>query len=100
MPTYDELIKYSNPAVVAGNAVKYFGKTVPLFISSRVDKKYMIQKPDGSMIHFGGMPYQDFTYHQDTDRRDRYLKRASHIRGQWRTDKYSANNLSMNILWV
>jgi len=59
----------------------------------------MIQRPDGKMIHFGQLGYEDFTKHQDPDRRQRYLTRTANMRGNWKSDPYSANNLSRNILW-
>ena len=50
-------------------------------------------------INFGQLGYEDFTKHKDNERRDRYLKRATHIKGNWKNDKYSPNNLSIHILW-
>jgi hypothetical protein len=42
----EELIyKYSNPQSVRRLVDKYYGKDVPLYISSRATKKYMIQSP-------------------------------------------------------
>ena len=100
MPTREELIKYSNPVLVAKNSLRYFGKIVPLYISDKPNKKYMIKKPDGSFVYFGEMGYEDYTRHGDSIRRNRYLTRASNIRGNWKTDRYSSNNLAMNLLWV
>ena len=31
--------------------------------------------------------------------RERYLKRATKIRGDWQDNPFSANNLSINLLW-
>ena len=39
------------------------------------------------------------TIHNDLERRKRYLNRARNIKGNWKKDKYSANNLSQNLLW-
>ena len=33
------------------------------------------------------------------NRQQKYLNRSSKIKGEWKNDKYSPNNLSMNILW-
>ena len=55
----------------------------------------------------------DFTQHKNKDRQQNYLKRSSNIKGNWsefknstrksliseKNNKYSPNNLSMNILW-
>jgi hypothetical protein len=60
----------------------------------------MIQNPDGKWIHFGQMGYSDNTRTlNDKDRRRRYLARATNIKGNWKADKYSPNNLSLKILW-
>ena len=42
---------------------------------------------------------EDWTFHKDNDRRNRYLARATKIKGNWRDNKYSPNNLSINLLW-
>jgi hypothetical protein len=36
----------------------------------------------------------------DKSRRDRYLRRAMNISGNWYEDPYSANMLSINLLWM
>ena len=60
----------------------------------------MVKNPENNKwVHFGGFEYEDFTKHKDTQRRDRYLKRATNIKGNWKNNKYSANNLSINLLW-
>ena len=50
-------------------------------------------------VYFGQMGYEDFTKHQDLNRRKNYLRRTENMRGNWRDNKYSADNLSRNILW-
>lgn len=82
------------------NAIKYLGKMATLSPSTRAGKKYMIQDQNtGKMIHFGQLGYEDFTKHKDEARRQRYLKRATNMRGDWKQNPYSPNNLSINILW-
>jgi hypothetical protein len=49
-------------------------------------------------IHFGATGYEDDTKHKDKERKDRYLSRTSKIKGKWRDDKYSPNNLARIIL--
>jgi hypothetical protein len=94
------LKKYSNYLKVFQNAKKYYGDDVLINISSRKDKKYQIYNPiKNKWIHFGQMGYEDFTYHNDNSRRENYLKRAMNIRGDWRNDPYSPNNLSIALLW-
>ena len=94
-----EIFKWSNPAEVLKKAEKYLGKGVVLAISTRKDKKYMVQKPDGKWVHFGQMGYEDYTKHKNKQQRMNYLNRATNIRGKWKDEKYSPNNLSINILW-
>lgn len=96
---YLQLLKYSNPNIVQQNAKKYFGKHTPIYISSRKDKKYMIPNQHGKLIHFGAVGYYDYTKHQDDERRRRYLQRATKIRGNWKNDPYSSNNLAIALLW-
>ena len=61
----------------------------------------MIEKPDGKWVHFGSFnpPMEDYTKHEDEYRRINYLVRSSNIKGNWKNDIYSPNNLSINILW-
>ena len=91
--------KYSNPPQVYRLASKYLGKKAKIGLSTKKNKKYMVTRPDGKIVHFGQMGYEDFTKHQDTNRRDRYLKRATNIKGKWKDNKFSPNNLSINLLW-
>jgi hypothetical protein len=91
--------QYSNPEQALKNARKYLGNEVQLYISNKTDKKYMIQDPDKNWVHFGQIGYEDFTKHGDEKRRQSYLKRTANMRGNWRDNPYSANNLARNILW-
>lgn len=80
---------------------EYLGPDVKLLISPRKDKKYRVHDPNGKAVDFGSFnpPMEDFTMHKDEKRRERYLKRARNIKGNWKNNPYSPNNLSMNILW-
>jgi hypothetical protein len=96
---YKELIKVSNPNDVLEKLKKIYGNDT-LYISENKYKKYKILNPyTDKFIHFGDLRYEDFTYHQDENRRLRYLKRATNIKGDWIHNKYSPNNLSINLLW-
>ena len=66
--------------------------------STRKNKKYMIMNDDHNYIHFGDLRYEDATVHNDPVRISRYLKRATKIKGNWKNNKYSPNNLSINLL--
>lgn len=94
-----EILLYSNPDKALDNAIKYLKKDIVFAISTKKTKKYMVQRPDGKWIHFGAMKFQDFTKHKDKKRQLAYLKRTESIKGDWKKDKYSANNLAREILW-
>ena len=98
---FNQLLTVSNPTTVKKNLKKYIPKNTPeLFISNRKNKKYMILNPiTNKFIHFGSLAYEDFTKHNDLQRQKNYIIRASNIKGDWRTDKYSPNNLSLYLLW-
>ena len=97
----------SNYDQVLTRAKHYYGDDVILLASTRATKKYMIFNPNASkFIHFGGMGYLDYTkYIQLYDKKDanihrtRYLNRALNIKGNWKNDYYSANFLSILLLW-
>jgi hypothetical protein len=94
------LDQYSNMAEAQRKAIKYLGKGTELKTSDRKDKKYMLLDPSTQkMVYFGQMGYEDFTKHKDPERRKRYLDRATKIKGDWIKNKYSPNNLAINILW-
>lgn len=100
MSKYNELLKYSNPDEVYRKAVQIYGPNTFITVSNIKNKKYAIFNPyDDKFINFGQMGYEDFTKHKDEKRRENYLNRSANIRGNWRYDPYSPNNLSRNLLW-
>jgi len=91
----------SNFKIVLKNALLYGYEPDTIFLSTRKDKKYMIQHPiTNKMIHFGQKGYQDYTIHFNEIRRENYLNRSDKIKGSWRLDDYSPNNLSRRLLWM
>lgn len=95
------LEQYSNPQIAQKNAFKYLGKNAILKPSTKKGKKYMIYDPDkNKWIHFGQLGYDDFTKHKDEKRQYNYLNRTANMRGNWKDNLYSPNNLSRNILWM
>ena len=97
---YDELSKVSNPNIVLDKLKTIYGNDKFLYVSDKKYKKYKVLDPKtNKFVHFGDIRYQDFTYHKDEKRRLRYLKRATKIKGDWKNNKYSPNNLSINLLW-
>jgi hypothetical protein len=94
------LRQFSDPRVAQKKAYKYLGKTAKLYPARNAVKKYSIFDPHHKKwINFGQLGYEDYTKHRDTKRRRNYLARTESIRGNWKKNKYSANNLSREILW-
>ena len=62
-------------------------------------KKYALIKPNGTRVNFGSIDYEDYTKHKNATRRDNYLKRSAGIKGNWKANKYSPNNISIKLLW-
>ena len=95
-----KLRKYSNPKIAQNRAYHYLGKTAKLYPSGNFVKKYKIYDHNNKKwIRFGQIGYEDYTKHKDKLRRKLYLNRATHINGNWKSNKYSANNLAIHILW-
>jgi len=99
IPKRDELYLYSNPIKAQKKAFTYLGRNAILYKSQNINKKYAIIDPSGKIINFGQLGYEDYTKHNDKERRKNYLTRTSGMRGNWKDNPYSANNLSRNILW-
>ena len=105
--TEDELVKKylllkekSDLKTAQERAEKYLGKNTILRISSKKNKKYTVFNPKtGKDVDFGDIRYEDYTKHKDVVRRANYLNRATKIKGDWKKDQYSPNNLAINILW-
>ena len=95
-----KLYLYSTPRIAQHMAYKYLGKTAKLYPASNPVKKYKIYDPkNNKWVNFGQIGYEDYTKHHDKKRRKNYLTRTKNMRGDWKNNKYSANNLSRNILW-
>lgn len=95
----DHLFYISNPKKAQYNAFKYLGPSAILYKSFKPNKKYKIlNQYTNKYIDFGS-DMQDYLHHQNENRRNSYLKRSSNIKGNWKDDPYSPNNLSINILW-
>jgi hypothetical protein len=91
---------YSTPRTAQHMAYKYLGKTAKLYPSNNPLKKYTIFDPkNNKWVNFGQLGYEDYTKHHDKKRRKNYLTRTKSMRGNWKNNRYSANNLSRNILW-
>jgi hypothetical protein len=98
-PSDDDIWMFSNPQTAQQKAFKIYGPTAVLYRSKAKGKKYAIKNPSGKIVNFGQMEYEDFTKHLDSVRRHNYLTRTAGMKGDWKKDGYSPNNLSRNILW-
>ena len=98
---YKKIIyKYSSPIQAQKMATKYLGKTAKLYPANNPVKKYRICDPiSKKWVNFGQLGYEDYTRHKDKTRRHNYLTRTAGMRGNWKSNKYSANNLSRKITW-
>jgi len=97
---FKNIKKVSNPDKALTNTKKYLGKNTPLYPSEKSKYKYKIFNPNTSkFVYFGSMLYEDYLKHGDEIRKKNYLLRSGNIKGNWKDDKYSKNNLSRNILW-
>ena len=99
--TFSKTLKrYSNPITAQKMAYKYLGRTAKLYPAKNPQKKYSIFDPHNKKwVEFGQIGYENFTKHKDKSRRKNYLTRSKNIKGNWKKNKYSRNNLSMKILW-
>lgn len=89
------ILSYSSPSTAKKRLQHFYGKKTELYRSSRKDKKYMIEH-EGKWIHFGQMGFEDFTKHEDLQRRERFRKRNHH----WKyAEKYTPAHLSWYVLW-
>jgi len=95
----DNLYKISNPKQAQINAYNYLGPAAILYKSNKPGKKYSILNPYTNKYIDFGSDMEDYLYHHDVKRRDNYLKRSANIKGNWKNNPYSPNNLSRRILW-
>ena len=95
----DPIWQVSNPTTVQKKAYEIYGRDAMIYRSKAKDKKYSIRNPQGRLINFGNIEYEDYTKHKNDDRRERYLKRSTKIKGNWKDDPYSPNMMSIRLLW-
>jgi hypothetical protein len=97
MTKRDELMKYSNPDKVLKLAKQIYGHNVNLAISTQKNKKYMIYDPNRERwIHFGFFGMEDYTKHNDNERRESFKKRNH----KWANmGKYSPAYMAYHLLW-
>jgi DNA adenine methylase len=98
--THDEYMK------VAKKAAKKNGYNPSMIeMSDDGNHKLVYNTPDGQAVPFGKVDYNDYIIYSLTKNKfaDKYRKayraRATNIKGDWEDNKYSPNNLAINILW-
>ncbi len=97
---FKNIKEVSNPDKALANTKKYLGKNTPLYPSEKSKYKYKVFNPNtNKFVYFGSMLYEDYLKHGDEIRKKNYLLRSGNIKGNWKDEKYSRNNLSRNILW-
>lgn len=95
----ENIYAISNPKKAQQNFKKYKGNdNAKLELSEKPDKKYKVIY-QGKTTHFGST-MEDYLKHGNEKKREAYLKRAMAIKGDWKANKYSANNLAINLLWM
>jgi hypothetical protein len=81
-----------------------------LGFSSDDTHKLQIPKANGSLVRFGSVglgdhilytlsPHSSSSSVSADEHRRRYLARATKIKGDWKKDPYSPNNLAIHVLW-
>jgi DNA adenine methylase len=101
-------MNYLKQAKLMADKTGYDGDKV-LFCNTGKNK-LMYESPDG-LVHFGNPDYPDYIIYSWLEhigqveegyadkRRELYRARATRIKGNWKKNKYSKNNMSINILW-
>ena len=92
--------KVSNIEKAIINTKNYLGNNTLIYPSDKPKYKYKIYDPNNNKwVYFGSMLYEDYLKHNDETRKKNYLLRSANIKGNWKQNPYSPNNLSRNILW-
>jgi hypothetical protein len=95
---------YLKKARAAANKAGYDGRA--LEFANDGEHKLMIYDDKGNAIKFGKAGMMDFILWKHSNpsvakaRRENYLKRSGAIKGDWKDNKFSANNLARRIIWI
>jgi hypothetical protein len=84
----------------------------PKLLSFSLNPKYKLSyQHNDKSINFGSPTNKDYLIYQNLEdkkmiekgqadkHRQRYLSRAMNIKGEWKDNKYSKNNLAIKVLW-
>jgi len=91
-----KIVNLENVKIFAKNEGYDPNKIMPPTVKG---KKLSYITPDNKRINFGNADYESYDSHKDEERKKAYLARAKGIKGEWRKDKYSPNNLAIHLLW-
>ena len=100
---FHNTLKFLTQARKAGKQTGY--NPIKLNLADDGIHKLQYETPEGKIIKFGRLGYGDFIYYKEFDKniadekRRLYRARATKIKGDWKKNKYSKNNLAINILW-
>ena len=70
-----------------------------LYDSTRADEKFMVITPAGKKIHFGANGYEDFTIHENLQRKEQYIARHQKNEDWTNTGLNTAGFWSRWLLW-
>ena len=59
-PLDDPIWDYSDPRIAQQKAFEQYGDDAILFRSNNKNKKYAIRRPDGNIVNFGQMGYEEW----------------------------------------
>jgi hypothetical protein len=94
---------YLRKARAAAKKAGYDGRAVEFSDDNK--HKLMIYDDKGTPVRFGAVSNKDFIIYSAKDKanadkkRKAYLARATKIKGDWKDNKFSPNNLAISILW-
>lgn len=101
--------KYLKSIRDAGQKEGYAPKDIDL--ADDGEHKIMVRTPEGAMRYAGRVGYGDFHIYSlleskgdvpkgtATEKQKSYRARATKIKGDWKSDKYSPNSLAISLLW-
>jgi hypothetical protein len=103
------MAKYLSTIREAGEREGYDPKTITL--AKDGEHKIAVKAPDGTVRYAGRVGYGDFHIYSilenkgevakgtATEKQKSYRSRATKIKGDWKSDKYSPNSLAIALLW-
>ena len=98
-------------AVIRAAAKKAGYKPSDVSLATDGEHKIAVKAPDGSVRYAGRVGYGDYhiyTFLESkgdvpkgtaTEKQKGYSSRASKIKGDWKSDRYSPNQLAQSLLW-